>query len=184
MLIFGIMLEFYIFRYKLRSRRDDSSGRERMENLRSSWSPHRLWDPSVLFSRFLFCLAIFSLGVDLVRQVISSSMRQPPQDFDFRSEWEERSGGSWNKRSLPTLVSVTHPRCPSGINILHQLSISTFSMFSFDHDRRNLQAKTVGLLELGELLKYLEVAAHKMSKMTRPVVLKPRIKQVRFTLGV
>ena len=48
-------------------------------------------------------------------------------------------------------------------------------------DHRNLQAKTVGLLELGELLKYLEVAAHKMSKMTRPVVLKPRIKQVRFT---
>ena len=36
MLIFGIMLEFYIFRYILRSRRDDSSGRERMENLRSS----------------------------------------------------------------------------------------------------------------------------------------------------
>jgi len=44
------LIHFYK-RYKLRSRRNDCSGRERMENI-----------------RFLFCLAIFSLGVDLVRQ--------------------------------------------------------------------------------------------------------------------
>ena len=84
--------------------------------------------------------------------------------------------------ALPASAQAIGDTCPgSGINILHQISISIFSMFSFNHDHRNLQAKTVGLLEPGELLKYLEVAAHKMSKMTRPVVLKPRIKQVRFT---
>ena len=56
MLIFGIMLEFYIFRYKLRSRRDDSSGRERMENLRFSWSLPLIMRP------FSFVLQILILS--------------------------------------------------------------------------------------------------------------------------
>ena len=56
MLIFGIMLEFYIFRYKLRSRRNDCSGRERMENIRFSWSP------SLKMRPFSFVLQILILS--------------------------------------------------------------------------------------------------------------------------